>query len=65
MPEALGEDAAAAFRRADVVLAKGQGNAETLLGCGRRVFYAFLVKCPRFVKRYGVPKFTPVFTREA
>ena len=62
VPELLGEEAGAAFRRADVVLAKGQGNAETLLGCGRRVYYAFLVKCARFVKRYGAPKFTPVFS---
>ena len=62
VPELLGEEAAAAFRRADVVLAKGQGNAETLLGCGRRVYYAFLVKCARFVRRCGVPKFTPVFS---
>lgn len=31
---------------ADVILSKGQGNVETLYGCGYPIFYAFLVKCP-------------------
>lgn len=60
----LGTEAKEAFYSADVILSKGQGNAETLLGCGENVYYAFLVKCPRFQARFGKPKFTPMFVKE-
>ena len=35
-------------------------KAETMLGCGYNVYYAFLVKCKRFVTRFGKPMFTPM-----
>lgn len=60
----LGKEAKEAFCSADVILSKGQGNAETLLGCGSNVYYAFLIKCPRFQNRFGKPKFTPMFVKE-
>ena len=60
----LGQEAKAAFNAADVILAKGQGNAETLLDCGYNIYYAFLVKCVRFEQRYGKKKFTPMFVKE-
>ena len=60
----LGDEARAAFERADVILSKGQGNAETLLGCGYNIYYAFLVKCPLFMERFGKPKLTPMFVKE-
>lgn len=60
----IGEEAKAALAQADVILAKGQGNAETLLGCGYNIYYAFLVKCSRFVEEFGVPQFTPMLLRE-
>ncbi len=53
-----------AFEAADVILAKGMGNVETLLGCGYNVYYAFLVKCQRFVSRFGRPLMTPMLVRE-
>ena len=56
----LSEEAAAALSGADVILAKGMGNAETMLGCGYNVYYAFLIKCPRFVELFGKPLFTPI-----
>ncbi len=34
------------FRDADIVLAKGQGNLETLQPSARSVFHLFMVKCP-------------------
>ena len=49
---------------ADVILAKGMANAETMLGCGYNVYYAFLVKCQRFVTRFGKPMFTPMLVKE-
>ena len=60
----LSDDARQALGDADVVLAKGMGNAETMLGCGYNVYYAFLIKCPRFVERFGKPMLTPMFLRE-
>ena len=63
IPE-LSEEAKIAMDEADVILSKGQGNAETLLGCGYNIYYAFLIKCPRFIQRYGKPKLTPMLVKE-
>lgn len=60
----LSSQAKQALEQADVVLAKGMGNAETLLGCGYNVYYAFLVKCPRFVQIFEKPMFTPMLIRD-
>ena len=60
----LGQEAKAAIAQADVILAKGQGNAETMLGCGYNVYYAFLVKCIRFQELFHKPAFTPMLVRE-
>ena len=60
----LSQEAKAALDGADVIISKGQGNAETLLGCGRNIYYAFLVKCPRFMDRYQRPKLTPMLVKE-
>lgn len=34
------------FNRADLVIAKGQGNYETLDECSKNIFFLFKVKCP-------------------
>ena len=60
----LGAEARRALDGADVILSKGQGNVETLRGCGRNVYYAFLIKCARFERLFGKPKFTPMLVRE-
>lgn len=61
---ALGSEAKAAIDSADVIIAKGMGNTETLAGCGLNVYYAFLIKCPRFVQYFGKPMMTPMFIGE-
>ena len=60
----LGAEAKAAMDESDLILSKGQGNLETLLGCGYNIYYAFLVKCQLFVERFQKPKLTPMFIRE-
>ena len=60
----LGEEAKAAFESADVIIAKGMGNNETLYGCGRNVYYAFLVKCKFFEQRFQKPLMTPMLVAE-
>ena len=62
--ELLGEEAKAAVENSSVILAKGQGNVETLLGCGLNIYYAFLLKCIRFIRRFDKPKLTPMLLRE-
>ena len=49
---------------ADVVIAKGQGNFETMRYCQRNVYYMFLCKCQLFADRYRVPKFTPMLLND-
>ena len=60
----LPEDTRRAFDEVDVVLAKGQGNYETMYGQGRHVFYEFLCKCDLFVERFQVPRLTGMFVEE-
>ena len=64
LPELLGEEAKEAFESADVILSKGQGNVETLLGCGKNIYYAFLVKCPLFVEKFQREKLSPMLVKE-
>ena len=55
-----------ALGTADVIIAKGQANVETLLdtGHGYNIYYAFLVKCKRFMDRVGREKLTPMLVRD-
>ena len=60
----LSGEAKAAMDAADVILSKGMGNTETLYGCGYNIYYAFLVKCDKFVRLFGKPMMTPMFVKE-
>lgn len=60
----LPNEAREAVDRADVILAKGQGNYESLCGQGKHIFYSFLCKCELFTSRFEVPKFTGIFVEE-
>lgn len=60
----LGQEVKEALGNANIILAKGQGNAETMMGCGLNVYYAFLIKCPRFMRRFQKEKLSPMFAKE-
>lgn len=60
----IGAAAKDAFDNADVILAKGQGNYETLSQQGHHIFYAFLCKCDMFTDRFKVPRLTGIFLEE-
>ena len=64
--ELASEELNAALSAADVILAKGQANVETLLDTdhGYNVYYAFLVKCKRFIDRFGKAKLTPMLVHD-
>ena len=62
--EMLTDEAKTALDSSDVILAKGQGNYESMSGQGRHVFYEFLCKCDLFTKRFNVPRLTGMFIEE-
>ncbi|MBQ8355601.1 MAG: DUF89 family protein [Oscillospiraceae bacterium] len=64
--ELASQELKAALSTADVILAKGQANVETLLDTdhGYNVYYAFLVKCKRFIDRFGKEKLTPMLVHD-
>lgn len=49
---------------ADLILAKGQGNYETLRFCKKNVYYAFMCKCRMFAEKFGVPQYTGMFIND-
>ncbi len=53
-----------ALESADVVIAKGMGNTETLYGCGYNVYYALLLKCKRLQQVFQMPFMSAAFIRE-
>jgi damage-control phosphatase, subfamily I len=57
-------DAKRAIDSADLIISKGQGNFETLYGCGKNIYYIFLCKCDLFVRRFAMPQFSGVFANE-
>ena len=63
--EMCSKEAQDALNGADVILAKGMGNTESMFGCGLNVYYAFLVKCVRFVQFFEKEMMTPMFIKDA
>lgn len=59
----LSTQAKQALDAADVIIAKGMGNTESLYGCDYNIYYAFLVKCDRFIQVFNKPKMTPMFIK--
>lgn len=60
----LPEETKEIFEKSDVILAKGQGNYESLSKQGRHIFYSFLCKCDLFTERFQVPKYSGIFVEE-
>ncbi len=60
----ISDEAGKALDNADVILAKGQGNYESLSGQGRHIFYEFLCKCDHFTDKFSVPRLTGMFVEE-
>ena len=49
---------------ADVILAKGQGNFETLRYCRKNVYYVFMCKCEMFARRFDVPLYSGMLVND-
>ena len=52
------------IRTADVVISKGQGNFESLNGCGMNIYYLFLCKCDWFVRRFKMKRLTGILIND-
>ena len=57
-------EAKAELDAADILISKGQGNFESLHGCGLNIYYLFLCKCQWFMERFGLPQYSGVFINE-
>ena len=60
----LSAEAKQAVEEADLLISKGQGNFESLHGCGLNIYYLFLCKCQWFMERFGLPQYSGVFINE-
>ena len=58
------KEATKSLENADIILAKGQANFETLFGSGLNIYYSFLCKCDFFAKKFNVEKFEGTFLKE-
>ena len=45
---------------AGLVIAKGQGNFETLMDCGLNVYFLFLSKCASYTQWFGFERFSGI-----
>ncbi len=63
LPE-TSEEALALIEEADVMIAKGQANFETLRHCGLNIYYLFLCKCSVFSRQFQVPEHAGILVNE-
>ena len=52
------------IEQADIILSKGQGNFETIYGCGLNIYYLFLCKCEWFMQRFHADRLEGMFVNE-
>ena len=59
----INDEARTVINEADVIISKGQGNYETLVGYDKNIYYIFLCKCEMMAELFGVPKFSPMLVK--
>lgn len=60
----INEESRILLEQADVIIAKGQGNFETMNDCGLNVYYLFLCKCDLFQRRFHAENLQGMFLNE-
>lgn len=60
----INERSSALIHNADIIISKGQGNFESLHGCGLNIYYMFLCKCDWFVHIFRMDKNSGIFCHE-
>jgi len=56
----LPEHVRSRIENAGMVIAKGQGNFETMLDCGMNVYFLFLSKCASYTQWFGFERFSGI-----
>ncbi len=51
----INEESLEKINSSDLIISKGMGNFETLIGCKKNVFYLFMCKCKKFSELLDVP----------
>lgn len=62
--EQLNEDAERKIKEADVIIAKGMGNFESMYQEGMNPYYLLLCKCDLYKEIFGVEMYQPIFCKE-
>lgn len=62
--EYISDEARELLQAADLIIAKGQGNYETLHGTELPICFLFMCKCENFTSRFGVKKFDGIMAFE-
>ena len=60
----ISEEARKLLETADLIIAKGQGNYETLHECGLNIYYLFLCKCEWFHRQFHAHPLEGMFINE-
>lgn len=60
----ISDEARTLLEKSDILIAKGQGNYETLHGCGLNIYYLFLCKCDWFVQLFHARPLQGMFVNE-
>lgn len=60
----LDEDILDLIKNSDLIISKGQANAESLVYSGLNIYYLFLCKCDYFAKKFSTNKMDIVFNYE-
>lgn len=60
----LSEERKSLVMKADLIISKGQANAESLAGCGLNIYYIFLCKCNYFASNYHAKMFDGILCKE-
>lgn len=60
----ISQEALKEIEASDLVIAKGQGNFESLRKCGKNIYYMFLCKCMMFAREFQVPQYTGIVVND-
>ena len=60
----INEESRILLEQADMIIAKGQGNFETMNDCSLNVYYLFLCKCDLFQRRFHAENLQGMFLNE-
>ena len=60
----ISDEAREEIESSDIIISKGQGNFETIHGCGLNIYYLFLCKCDWFMRRFRVGRYQGMLVNE-